>query len=402
MVDEQTIVGSLSATAVAAPPGRPVHEATRAAVALADSDPRALRVTYDHTIFTAQAHGGISRYFCEIIPRIAAKEGVSVSAYMGSFVTRYGLERHRGSFAHFAGRRRPDWPRTGGVASRLGNRRFPRFLAASAADVYHATHNTVLAPHARVARVLTVHDCIHERMMRRRDPVVQAAVEAAEGLICVSERTRADVMDVYGVPERKTRVVYHGDSLRDVAPGPPPAAGPYILYVGARYVYKNFRGLLLAYGTSARLRDDFRLVCFGGGPLTPDEWHAVTAFGIESRVHVVPAGDDAALAGAYAHAAALVYPSLYEGFGMPLLEAMGQGCPVVCSKTSCLPEVAGGAAVLFDPQNTGELAAKLEATVYDSGERARLRAAGLARERTFTWERAAAETLDFYRAVAGK
>jgi glycosyltransferase involved in cell wall biosynthesis len=180
--------------------------------------------------------------------------------------------------------------------------------------------------------------------------------------------------------------VHLGCSLRPSRSSLPtlPPATPFVLFVGDRGGYKNFDTLVRAMGTSRVLRD-MPLVCFGGGPIR------------DKRVIHVSGGDDV-LASLYTQAAALVYPSLYEGFGMPLLEAMACGCPVVCSNTASLPEIAGDAAELCDPSDPAHIAAAIE-NVLSPARATELRRLGAARVKEFTWEKCARETREVYRSL---
>jgi glycosyltransferase involved in cell wall biosynthesis len=365
--------------------------------------PGPLRVVYDHRIFATQAYGGISRYFSDLIPRVAATPGVEACVFMGLHINRYGLDRDRARFAKFWGLRRPAIPKTHAAAVAASDWLFARVVPRWRPRVYHATHYSRLAPRRLgpgVARVVTVHDFIVERFYNEPG-VIRETIRGVDGLICVSEHTRRDLIEVLGQPAAKVRVVHHGNSLSGVTPGARPGGvdGPYLLFVGARHAYKNFGVLLRAYAASPRLRADCRVVCFGGGPLSGEEQSLAASLGVGHRVHVVPPGTDQALAGAYAHAAALVYPSTYEGFGLPLLEAMSQGCPVVASRATCLPEVGGDAALYFDPADPDDLRGQIESVVYDDALAADLRRRGRARDAQFSWERCARETVDFYRTL---
>jgi glycosyltransferase involved in cell wall biosynthesis len=360
-----------------------------------------LPVAYDHTIFTMQTHGGISRYFAELIPRVARAHGIDVCLYMGLYINRYGLEGQRRAFRAFGGFRRPNLRKTHQLALRISDRLFARFARKWEPRVYHATYYTELAPRLSACRVITVHDFIYERLDRPVDSVLKRVAKRPDGLICVSAHTKRDLLEIVGVPERKVRVIHHGNSLHGVRPGPRAVEGPYILFVGTRYSYKNFVTLLRAYASSASVRRQFRLACFGGGPFTSAEMEEAARHGVADRLLYLGNGSDEALAGAYAHAAALVYPSQYEGFGLPLLEAMSQGCPVVSSNASSLPEVGGDAVAYFDPLEVDDLRSTLERVLSDGQFALALREAGRRREAMFNWDRCAAETAAFYQFLAG-
>lgn len=364
-----------------------------------------LRILYDHTVFTRYRHGGIARYFSEIIPRITQDPAAKALVYMGFYIHRHGVESHRKSFAAFGGRRRPNVRKTHRIAEKLGDWGFARFARKHPADIYHPTDYTELMADLGTPRVLTVHDFVLARLAERPAELLKpmlGPIRRAQGLICVSESTRRDLIELTGTPSAKVKVIHHGNSLRGVTPAPQtPLASPYLLYVGTRHGYKNAAMLMKAYAASSRLRSDFQLLFYGGGPWRAEESQQLRELGIEDRVKLIPAGNDALLAASYAHAAVFVYPSLYEGFGIPILEAMGFRCPVAASNTSSLPEVGSDAALYFDPRNADDMVQTIERIVFDSANADALRAAGVEREAGFSWEACAKSTLEFYREVAG-
>ena len=172
---------------------------------------------------------------------------------------------------------------------------------------------------------------------------------------------------------------------------------PSLLYVGHRGGYKNFKTLLQAYSSSPILRE-FELIAFGGYPSLPDERKEIRRLGITDRVRF-ESGSDRELAARYQAAAAFIYPSMYEGFGIPPLEAMSHGCPVVCSNAGAIPEVVRDAGVYFDPNNPEQLRTVLERVVTTEGLQADLRARGYRRIAAFSWDKCAAETAQIYREI---
>ena len=156
----------------------------------------------------------------------------------------------------------------------------------------------------------------------------------------------------------------------------------------------------MAYASSRRTSSEFDLVCFGGGPFGSDEILLFNKLGIsEGSIEQVSGGDEL-LATYYSNASIFVYPSLYEGFGIPPLEAMSYGCAVACSNTSSIPEVVGDSAALFDPQSVDSLSETLEKTLFHSDFKRYLIEKGLNRIQQFSWERCAEETLAVYQKVS--
>jgi glycosyltransferase involved in cell wall biosynthesis len=252
--------------------------------------------------------------------------------------------------------------------------------------------------------VLTVYDMTYEKM-RNFFPAKQKisqnkeyAVKRADHIICISESTKNDLIDILNISQAKISVIYLGYTKKTATHLNKLNIGekPYILYVGQRVAYKNFRRLLQAYARSPRLQKDFKLVCFGADHFSNDEINQIKELNLKPENVVHLKGDDEILNHLYSNASIFVFPSLYEGFGIPLLEAMSFKCPVVCSNTSSLPEVAGDAADYFDPCNLEEMISSIESVAFSAEKRNHLIERGLERIKLFSWEKCAEETLKVY------
>jgi glycosyltransferase involved in cell wall biosynthesis len=227
------------------------------------------------------------------------------------------------------------------------------------------------------------------------------AAKRADHVICISESTRQDVVEILKVPSEKTSVVHLGFDLM-LEPGAAVSNPyveerlPYLLYVGQRGGYKNFMRLLDAMGSSNIIREQFNLVCFGGGDFTATERLAMDTKNFRTGQVSQISGSDGLLSTLYKEASMLIYPSLYEGFGIPPLEAMAHGCPVICSDTSSMPEVVGNAAVYFDPNSVESLIAALESLAFSKSLRGELVEKGRARLPFFSWDQCARSTHSIY------
>lgn len=364
-----------------------------------------MRIAFDYQVFGLQRHGGISRYFFEVARQLAREPDVQASVLAPLYINAYlGAAQ---TPLRVVGRQAPSWPRTGRLAGYANRLLFPPLVRRSKPDIVHETYYSRRRTSPSGPKVvLTVLDMIHERFpesFSRRDITFGAkapAVARADHVICISHHTRKDLIELFGTDPAKISVVHLGFSLTCDAPvGLAPRPRPYLLYVGARGGYKNFSGLLAAYAGSAELRREFDLVAFGGSPFTADESAEISRLGLADGKVVQVGGDDTLLAAFYRHASLFVYPSLYEGFGIPPLEAMSFDCPVVSHHASSIPEVVGDAAVLTDCGDQEALREAMEQVLNDTGRRAELVARGRQRLTHFSWERCAAETLAVYRGL---
>lgn len=292
----------------------------------------------------------------------------------------------------------------------------PRALRRTGVDVFHAPGNWGLPFWRACAYVLTVHDMIGRAWDQGERPSLKARVKhrvsemisarRAHRIITVSEHSKRDLIRFLGVPEEKVHVIPEaaGTAYRPVEDISSVEAmkarlgipGAYLLYVGAFDRRKNLARLLEGYAAS-RARQSMGLVLAG----TPAwEYEALkdmaARLGVADRVHFPGFVAEEDLPLLYAGATAFVYPSLYEGFGLQLVEAMACGTPVLAAARASLPEVLGGAGLLFDPESTEDLAAKITEVVFDPKTAGALRERGLERSREFSWERTAEMTHAVY------
>jgi glycosyltransferase involved in cell wall biosynthesis len=280
-------------------------------------------------------------------------------------------------------------------------------LARGKMDIYHPTLYRRMPMVRARAVVATQHDCIHERfphLFRGVDKVISAnrkLLAQADAILCVSESTRRDTLAFYGVDPGKVRVIHHGLSpLRRSAEAAARLRAmvrrEYILYVGSRTPYKNYDRLLEAYRDTG-LHRSFDLLVLGGGAQTAAELALAARLELTECIYSRSYCEDAFLAEAYAGAWLFAYPSSYEGFGFPPLEAMSVGCPALVCRTSSLPEVCLDAPFYFADEDGSSLANSLLQATGDEVARARAVARGREVAALYSWEKCGAETLALYR-----
>jgi glycosyltransferase involved in cell wall biosynthesis len=354
-----------------------------------------MNIAYDYQIFNHQRYGGISRYFCELARRIDRIPGTEARVVAGWHVNRY-LEQFNPELT--IGRRRPQIGGLdrllNGVSKRRNSVWSDAYLRRHPTDILHYTFYYPNAQSHGAVRVLTVYDMIHERFRESMPPGEErlinakvAAIDQADWIICPSENTKRDLQEFCDVDPSKITVILHGHEMMVETVQLPSAEWldrPYILYVGDRGWYKNFDRLLQAY--ASRFSQDFRLVCFGSTPFDPIEQQRIAKLGLNSQQVCWTSGSDPKLRGMYQQAALFVYPSLYEGFGYPPLEAMSLNCPVACSQVSCFPETVAHAAELFDPQDVDSIGEAIYRVLSSPKRQAELVELGKQRLQHFSWQ----------------
>jgi len=286
-------------------------------------------------------------------------------------------------------------------------------------EIFHATEH-LLPPLKNVHTVFTLHDLIFQFFPEYHLPLnrwflrnaMPHFLRRADAIIAVSECTKRDAIRVYNIPPEKITVIYEA---ADPALHPETDASriaqvraryannqPFLLFVGVIEPRKNIIALVDALRLLRARGYPHRLLIAGRrGWLYQPTLDHVKQTGMSDAVDFLDFVPDDDLAALFSACEAFVFPSLYEGFGLPPLEAMAAGAPVICSNTSSLPEVVGDAALLINPREVGEIANAIERVITDSALRDELRTKGLAQAKKFSWERAARETLAVYQRVSG-
>lgn len=367
-----------------------------------------MRVTFDQQVFLLQEYGGISRYICSLATGLSEIPDVDISILAPLHYNGHLDQLPRDLVS---GWRVPRIPKTArlvccvsGLLSRYAMGRFRP-------DIVHETYYSAnaFAPR-RARRILTVYDMIYERFPSefsggQLTAAKKIAVSRADHVICISNSTRRDLIDIFGIDAARVSVVYLGfdnlalSVLASDESRLPSDMLPFLLYVGSRGGYKNFASLLQAFAKSSFLKKNFSIVCFGGGAFRSDELALMLELKLASTQVRHLGGGDNVLALLYQQAAAFVCPSLYEGFGIPLLEAMSLRCPVICSNTSSIPEVVGDAGEYFDPGSIESMRGAIESVLESRTRRDELITKGSARCALFSWTRCAEETLNIYRSL---
>ena len=362
-----------------------------------------MNIIIEGIIFELQRVGGISRLYHELLPRLCfLDEEVDIKILTGNSLLQelpyhqnikqlktrawfYRFLRPEKLFSKFK------------EYIRINNE--IKLISNIGKSIWHATYYDV--PNRwNGARIVTVYDLIYELFPdyfnNPMDEFIRTkkknAVLNSEKVICISEATRHDVIQFYGIPEEKTETIYlsAGSAFHKIINEKPFIEKPFLIYVGLRVHYKNFHNLLIAFSKWNR-KDDIDLLVIGK-PWTVEEKDKILEYNIEKNVRIMTDITDFELCKYYNNAVALVYPSLYEGFGIPLLEASACGCPLVASNIPSTREIIGQQAFYFDPLDIESIINALNDSLTSTHEKNSLVIAN-----DYSWDRAALKTLNLYK-----
>ena len=370
-----------------------------------------MKVLYDHQSFTGLGYGGVSRYFFELMRSFSKRPDIEFELSLRLSNNEY---LDQASFSHHLRYRSlSQFRNVNRVASALNRMYSLSRIRGGQFDVFHPTyyHRYFLDSLGSKPFVLTFHDAASERfgdiypdLGEGLYEVKKKLIERADAIVAVSEFSKQELLRYFSVCPDKISVVHLGTAFgtepmnglanRSTVPEP----FPYVLYVGKRPLYKNFDVFFRAMQPVLHRHPDLHLICAGGGQFDRDERSMFHNTRLNNRVHYRPV-TDAGLLSLYSNARAFVFPSLNEGFGIPVLEAFSGGCPVILSNRSSLPEVAAEAAVYFDPEDEGAIADAVERVVTDDLLRNDLIRKGTERLLNFSCDKTARQTLAIYQTL---
>lgn len=381
-----------------------------------------VKILYDHQIFT-QKYGGISRYFCELLremgddPEFSLELGVKFSdnAYLRELpllpvkpVTTFenfcfGL--------NFTGKGRlyQTLEKFDLVNSLYCNKALSeKLLKENRFSIFHPTYYDPYFYKYLNNKpfVLTIYDMIYE-LYHGQLPNKEVTItnkrflaEKADLIIAISESTKCDIINLYGIQPEKIKVIYLGNSLINTETDPAvKLPEKYVLFVGNRGLYKNFKTFVKAIAPLFLQDKNLFLVCGGGDDFVQEELNFFKELSCENRIIYQAIVADRTLVSLYKNALVFAFPSLYEGFGIPVLEAFSCGCPVILSNVSSLPEIAADAAEYFNPEDELSVRTAVSKVIYDEAKRVEMRKNGFERLKNFSWEKSATETKQVYESL---
>lgn len=365
-----------------------------------------MRILYDHQAFTGSIFGGVPRYFADLMGNLFT-QGHKVKLATGFSNNIYIQEKKyfKGySYNYFLGHR---WTCT--LLSHLNRFDAAVNLLGKRFDVFHPTFYNpyFLSFIGNKPFVITYHDAIKDKFGKEYGHLDNVSIEQkqkilnqAAKVIAVSQNTKNDLVEVFDIDPNKIVVIHHATNFQDVTPTPvSDLPEKYLLYVGSRNDYKQFLPFVEATADLLR-KENISVICAGGGNFTPTESDAIEKLGVNHLLSQQTV-DDGTLKTLYQNALAFVYPSKYEGFGIPILEAFASDCPAVLSNSSCFPEVAQDAALYFDPESKESIHDAVKQIITDSTTRKSLIEQGRKRFADFSIEKMTQQTLAVYESVAG-
>ena len=373
-----------------------------------------MKILYDFQIFQMQQYGGVSRYFHELIRSIGKLNDVNIMIFFGLHQSGFDWKSQRSICTKQFAIQVPPWIAARKLTTAINYAGFTLFQSfGPSPDIIHLTYYPYKIFRKRKSKlVITLYDMIQElhpeyyaddaSIMRKKRALFEADL-----ILCISEATRKDLLHYYSIDPTKVCTVHLGPTflpalIQDEKSVhiPHRKKRPYFLFVGIRGTYKNFQNAIRAYAGDQRLVKDFDFLCFGSTPFSVEEQNMFNNYGIGKQTFH-RSGTDQELWSSYRHAHLFIYPSLYEGFGFPLLEAMAVGCPIVASNRGSIPEVLGEAGVLFNPSDDSSIIDAMTKVAYDDILRKSLVEKGYSRLNYFSWEKTAKETYNAYLDMLG-
>lgn len=359
-----------------------------------------------------QRYGGISRYYAEII------SDYNKTKEMEFELSLFTSNNDNLSLLPFIRQRNLLGDKTftgkGLIERTLNNLNTLNAIRKRKFDVFHSTfYDPYFLSHlGSKPFVLTVYDTIHEKFgsaypeLNNDKPFIvnkSLLLNAAAKIIAISNSTKKDLIDIYGLDPEKIDVVHLASSTnsetgQNLVPLNFNTGDRYLLFVGNRVQYKNFEFMLTSIIPLLLKDRSLKLICAGGPPFTPEEQYKFKENNLSASI-IYQKINDQTLNYLYSNAIAFIFPSLYEGFGIPVLEAMNNSCPCILSTGGSLTEVAEEAAIYFDPVNSVSILAAVEKVVYDTELRERLAKAGKFRSTEFSWRKTSRLTLEIYKNI---
>ena len=356
-----------------------------------------MRVFFDYSIFTLQRFGGVSNYIVNLVNNFSE----DIDPVIISPIYRNDCLKKTNKAKKFIYLKK-----TGPfnkIINKINKAYFNYKINLEMPKIIHYTYfNEKNFYNSKIKQIVTEYDLIKEKFysekFKSQISYKKELYEKIDHIICISDNTKKDLLDNYKIDESKVSVIKLAFNDSKKIRQRSINIKPFILFVGNRERYKNFNNTIRAYALSQKIKSDFDFVCFGGKRFSFDERKLFKDIGIETKIHLFD-GDELDLNFLYSKARLFIFPSLYEGFGLPLLEAMNMDCPVICSNTSCFPEIVNNAAIFFDPKDIDSIKSQMEKTIFDNELLLDLKNKGVQNLNKYSWEKCSNETEKVYEKI---
>jgi glycosyltransferase involved in cell wall biosynthesis len=366
-----------------------------------------MRVLYDHQIFTTQKFGGISRYFRELMK--IQSESCIVKAINPAWFPKTENQNNQPNI-FFRGVKY--LKRHAGINDKPRQTYLPeevmRIFKNAEYDLFHPTnYDPYFLNYVKSPFVLTVFDMIHEiycdyfPISDNTSRNKRMLCEKAASIITISNNTKNDLISIFNIDKERIHAIQLAsdfDKIVSVKPSGINGVDNYILYTGARWLYKNFYFTAISLADILKQDKTLQFLCTGIH-FSKEELQFFKDLGIERQVKHIMLENDSELAWVYKNARVFIFPSLYEGFGFPMLEAFACDCPVVASSGGSLPEVGGDGALYFSPRDIRQIQDATNSVLYDSNLSASMIEKGRLQFQKFSWSECRAKTLEVYKSA---
>ena len=356
-----------------------------------------MKILYDHQIFWKQKYGGISRYYVNLINALL-KNNIDIEIispiYRNKYLHQLPAKIIKGTYL----KRKPIF--LGWLINYLNKRILLHNIKKKSDCIFHSTYyDCDLDKNYKNKHVITIFDTIHE--LRRNDPNFlpkKKILEKADKIICISDVTKNNLINIYNQDPDKLETIHLGfdhiiyDQLLSFT-----HKRPFLLFVGSREKYKNFLYFIEQFSKSSQLMRNFDIILFGGGNITDNENQKLNFLGYQKNQIKHYEGSDQFLFTLYKKAEIFIFPSMFEGFGIPLIEAQACGCPILASDIDTFREICGDSVLYFDLSIKDDLIHKLEEILYSSDLKAKIKSKGQLNHSKYTWDNCAKKTIALYK-----
>ncbi len=356
-----------------------------------------MKILFDYSIFNHQELGGISRYVLNLDTEINKTSNVSkilAPIHYNLFLKNY--KNYKGLYIK-------KFPKFISKLFEFYNKIITKkYISNFKPEIIHKTYFSNFWPeNFKGKKIITVYDLIHEIYHKDYNfsssyrPKAKS-LSGVDAIITISHNTKLDLIKYYNIPSSKIFVTHLGINLQNQNSYIKIINEPYILYVGDRKRYKNFSNFLLAYANSSKINNNFKIVLFGGGKLFKSELEIISKYNINPKQIIQLSGSDSDLASLYKYANLFIFPSKYEGFGLPLLESASKGCPIACSDLKVFREIMDDTVQYFDPNSIESIKESLEKILFVESLKKDLVSKASKKISSFSWKKCGKETLEIY------